>query len=248
MIRGYFPFVLAATLIAVITFVEGFWMKDRWGAAGVEASKLGERFAQVPKEIGPWVGEDLPVDEIVKKTAGAVEYVSRRYKNSVTGQEVRLWLIIGHSRDVVRHTPNVCYPASGFRQQGEKIRQAFTAVDGNPAEFFTARFEKEDAFTHHIERVFWAWNHPDHNAWGAPDDPRFHYGMMARALYKAYFTANVVGDETVQNNAAAEFIEVMLPAIDKALFPKEAELPEAENETEAKTDEPAETAATASSE
>ena len=227
MTRGYLPFILAAVLIGVLTFVEGFYLKDRWSSLAAEAEELGTRFDQVPKEIGPWVGEDLPVDDIVKKTAGAVRYVSRRYTHSTTGDEVRLWLIVGHSRDIVRHTPSVCYPASGFRQMGTRLRYHVDTAGGEDAVFFTAKFVKEDAFSHHVERVFWAWNHPDKNRWEAPEDskgredPRFHYGL-SKALYKLYFTSTVGNNEdTADANAAAGFASLMLPAIDAALFPVE---------------------------
>ena len=71
-IRNVFPVALGLVLILSLSFVEGYYMKDRWGEAGAEAAELGKRFAAVPKEIGEWYGEDLPVDAIVKKTAGAV--------------------------------------------------------------------------------------------------------------------------------------------------------------------------------
>jgi len=227
MTRGYLPFALAAVLIGGLTFVEGYYMKDRWGSLAMEAGELGKRFDQVPKEIGSWVGQDLPVDDIVKKTAGAVNYVSRRYTHSATGGEVKLWLIVGHSRDIVRHTPSVCYPSSGFRQQGSRLRRHIKTDNGKESVFFTAKFYKEDEFSHHTERVFWAWNHPDHNKWDAPeksgkDNARFHYGL-ARALYKLYFTATVSGDETnIEDSIAVDFAKSMLPAIDAALFPEEA--------------------------
>ena len=218
--------MLAAVLIGVLTFVEGFYLKDRWGAPSTEAGELGQRFSHVPKKIGQWVGQDLPVEDIIKKTAGAVNYVSRLYTNSTTGKRVKLWLIVGHSRDIVRHTPQVCYPASGFKQNGSRLRYHITTEGGKEAVFFTAKFEKEDQFSHSIERVFWAWNHPDFDKWEAPEkggraNARFHYGL-SRALYKLYFTSNVLSDEAeIDDSAAAEFAKVMLPAIDAALFPQD---------------------------
>ncbi len=234
MSRGYLPVILTAALIGVLTFVEGYYMKDRWGSLAAEAGELGQRFDQVPKEIGPWTGQDLPVDDLVSKTAGAVNYVSRLYTHNGTGEQVKLWLIVGHSRDIVRHTPSICYPASGFRQQGETQRHHLDTADGKGAVFFTGKFIKEDAFSHHVERVFWAWNHPDEHAWDSPADSngrenaRYHYGL-ARALYKMYFTSAVMQDEeTASENAAADFASVMLPAVDAALFPETpaAEAPE----------------------
>jgi hypothetical protein len=181
---------------------------------------MGERFKAVPKEIGDWKGQDLSVDEQVKKTAGAVNYVSRLYKNEETGQEVRLWLIVGHSRDICRHTPNICYPSSGFRQQGRQLRYEMPLAGTDPAQFFTGKFTKDDVHGRRAERVFWAWNHPETDKWEAPSDPRQHYGL-SRALYKMYFTSNVLSNEdTADESAAAEFGALMLPEVDKALFPE----------------------------
>ncbi len=221
MVRTLFiPAILGGFLIVSLCFVEGLWLKDRWGKPGVEAEVMGERFKKVPKEIGDWKGEDLPVDEQVKKTAGAVKYVSRSYKNNETGAQVVLWLIVGHSRDICRHTPNICYPSSGFRQDGSQIKHKMELESSKPAEFFTGKFIKDDVYGRRAERVFWAWNHPDTDKWEAPGDPRQHYGL-SRALYKLYFTSNVAsGENTAEDNVAAEFAELMLPEVDKALFPE----------------------------
>ncbi len=217
------PVVLGGVLIIATTFVEGIYLKDRWGKPDIEAELIGQRFAQVPKEIGEWKGIDLPVDDVVKKTAGAVHYVSRRYKNSSTGQAVELWLIVGHSRDIIRHTPNICYPNSGFRPKGSQLRHTVYYGNGKEGRFYTSKFEKEDSFVRQVQRVFWAWNHPKKNKWDAPENPRFHYGMSNRSLYKVYFTSAVMSDEnTIDDNPGADFAKLMLPAIDAALFPSES--------------------------
>ncbi len=223
MIRMLLPAVLGLVAIVSLSFYEGYAMKDRWSEPGVEAKELSERFAMVPLNIGEWEGEDLPVDEVVRKTAGAIGYVSRRYTNVNSGKNVVLWLIVGHSRDITRHTPNICYPSSGFRQAGSQVRHLIKLNNGTEANFYTAKFHKEDAFSRNTERVFWTFNHPDANQWEAPEEgARWRYGL-ARALYKLYFTSEVRADEEViDHNVATEFAELMLPAIDAALFPTEA--------------------------
>ncbi|MCG8450911.1 MAG: EpsI family protein [Pirellulales bacterium] len=219
--RVIFPFAAAVVVIISLSLVEGV-MRDRWATPGVEASEVGQRFQQVPIELGDWVGEDLPVDMVTKSTAGAVNYVSRRYVNRRTKQEVTLWLIVGHSRDICRHTPDVCYPNQGFRRVGSQLKHPIPITDtGRDADFYTAMFSKEDPAGRHDERVFWSWNRPDTNLWEAPVNPRFHYGL-SRALYKVYFVSRVPRDEnTIAGNAAVEFAELMLPALNKALFPQQ---------------------------
>lgn len=216
--------LLGGVLIIGLSFYEGMYLKDRWGEPGAEAAEMGKRFEAVPKDIGngAWIGEDMPVDDQNRKTAGAVKYVSRQYREEKSGREVRLWLIIGHSRDICRHTPNICYPYAGFRQESPQIRHEVPLDGKDPAQFFTAKFIKENATGRIAERVFWSWNHPDKNKWEAPEDARGHYGL-SRALYKVYFTSNVQPSEkTVDDNLAAEFAEVMIPEINKALFPESA--------------------------
>jgi hypothetical protein len=212
--------ILGGVLIIGLSFYEGWYLKDRWGEPGAEAAVMGQRFKNVPKKIGKWVGEDQPVDDQSRKTAGAVNYVSRFYRNEDTGREVRLWLIVGHSRDIVRHTPNICYPNAGFRQDSPEIRHQVPLKDKDPAQFYTAKFIKESSLGRYAERVFWAWNSPGTNKWEAPDSARLHYGL-SKALYKVYFTSNVSSDEkTAEDSLAAEFAELMLPEINKALFPE----------------------------
>ena len=218
------PAALGGIMIVSVCFAEQVYFRDWWSKPGVEAALMGQRFKAVPKEIGDWVGQDLTVDDMVKNTAGAVGYVSRLYKNKETEREVRLWLIVGHSRDICRHTPNICYPNAGFREEGKQIYHEMKLPGEEPAQFFTSKFIKVDVFGRHAERVFWAWNHPDieefHGKWEAPNDPRKHYGL-SRALYKIYFTSNVMQDEdAAEDNAASEFAEVMLPEVNKALFPE----------------------------
>ncbi len=224
--RAILPLVLAVVLIGVTTVVEGVFLKDRWGAPGVEAAELGKRFANVPKKIGNWTGIDTPVEEDVQERSGAVNFVSRHYTNSENGNSVDLWLIIGHSRDVIRHTPDICYASSGFHQQGSTLRHSVFYDNDKEGRFFTSKFLKEDELVRRLDRVFWAWNHPDIMKWDAPENPRYYYGMSTRTLYKIYFTSVVSSDEdTVDESLAAEFAALILPSIDAALFSEDAATP-----------------------
>ena len=217
--RGLLPIVLAVVLISVVTVVEGVYLKDRWGTPGAEAAELGQRFSNVPKKIGDWTGVDMPVSQDVKERSGAVHFVNRRYTQAGTERSVDLWLIIGHARDIIRHTPDICYATSGFQQRGSLLRHTVYYGDDKEARFFTSKFHKEDSLVRQTQRVFWAWNHPELLKWDAPEKARFHYGMATRALYKMYFTSGVTADEdTLAESPAAEFAELVMPVIDAALF------------------------------
>jgi hypothetical protein len=215
---------VAGVVLAGATLVEAR-LSDRWSESNVSAQEFAQRFARVPKSIDDWHGEDLPVDEKVQEKSGAVGYVSRSYRNSRTGETVTLWLIVGHARDICRHTPDICYPSAGFHMQSDhNVRQTLTGEGlDDKEEFWTNTFIKEDSLGTSRVRVFWAWNSASKETagkldWEAPDHPRFYYGND-RALYKMYFS-NTMGSatETADDSPAVRFAKRFLPVLNQALL------------------------------
>src|SRR5688500_15955379 len=117
MLRLYVPVAVTVVIIGALTAWEGVY-SDRFRGSSVTAAEFGERFKDLPLTVGPWVGEDNPVDEKTLEVAGAVNHVARVYRNTETQKRVDLWLVVGHSRDICRHTPDVCYIAQGFSRDG----------------------------------------------------------------------------------------------------------------------------------
>jgi hypothetical protein len=132
-----------------------------------------------------------------------------------------VWLIVGHARDVVRHTPDVCYPSSGFKMRAPENSRHTFAFEGQPtADFYTNTFIKEDTTGRQLERVFWSWYRPQEDSnvtWKAPKIVRLDFGN-ARSLYKLYFS-NSMRDakETTEESPCTKFAELFLPLVDKAL-------------------------------
>jgi hypothetical protein len=223
MIRLYAPVAVAVIAILGLTFWEA-QLSDRFTSSSMTAEEFGKRFRNVPNTLGNWVGQDNPVEQATLEQAGAVSHVNRRYVNSETGQQVDLWLIVGHAREICRHTPDICYPSQGYSQQGSRVVFPIETSDdeGEPAKFFTAKFRNESNLGSRMERVFWAWNgnREGQDQWEAPEFQKLHYGNNT-ALYKMYFTAPMSdSDEAVARNKAVEFAKLMLPHINRALFPE----------------------------
>jgi hypothetical protein len=214
------PVVLGIVAIVGLTIVEAR-ISGRFQSSTVTAEQFEALLNNVPMEIGDWQGEDLPVEEQVRKTAGARGYVSRVYRNSVTGEEVTIWLIVGHSRDVMRHTPDICYPSSGFKTRApENSRHTFVFEGQPPADFYTNTFMKEDVTGRHLIRVFWSWYKPRDDGevrWTAPKIVRLEIGNTP-SLYKLYFTSNMRdGKESTEESQCNKFAETFLPIVEKAL-------------------------------
>ncbi len=220
--RLYIPVAVTVVLIASLTFWESVY-SDRFTGTSINPAEFQKRFDALPAEIGPWVGTNNAVTEETLNTAGAVSHVSRTYTNSQTGERVDVWLVVGHARDISRHTPDICYPSQGFAMDGTQLKQPIVP-DGSSqdANFHTARFKKESALGAGgpLVRVFWAWNpnQGDENEWVAPDSSRLAFGNN-RALYKLYFTSAMKErEEAVTDNTAYKFAKMMIPVVNQTLF------------------------------
>ena len=169
----------------------------------------------VPEDIGDWHGNDLPVDEQVKQTSGARGYVSRqRTRTRLLAKTVTVWLIVGHAKDVMRHTPDVCYPSSGFTTRApENSLQSFVFDGKNMGDFYTNTFVKEDGTGRQLIRVFWSWFKPNEEGtveWKAPKIVRLEFGN-ARSLFKLYFTSNMRDyRETTEESSVHEVCQGVL--------------------------------------
>lgn len=146
---------------------------------------------ETPSSFDNWTGIDNEqANEAITKESGAMAQVSRVYENSLFGERINLYFIAGISFRVAMHSPVVCYPGSGYEQQGEVQTFDFDYVYTNSktgkkyarkATFFTVVFKKGD----HSERVFWGWN--DGSGWVAPQFARLHFGGHI-PLCKCYFS------------------------------------------------------------
>jgi hypothetical protein len=207
------PIVLAIVMIVGLGVYQGV-KADRWSEAGIDALEFAARLDHVPMVIGDWEGEDRQQDAAVLRGAGAVGSVSRVYRNTRTNEQVSIFIICGHSRDVAGHTPEECYPAAGLNLKGE-VKKSF--LDSEDA-FNTAVFGKESA-TDGAERVrvFWAWLSESDKTWQAPSNAKLHYPGVT-ALFKVYLITNDTGGDP-KESTSIKFARDFIPTLTDALQP-----------------------------
>lgn len=223
----YLPFIVVGLIAIPLTVKQWQLMDWVWGSntPALQCAYLLE--TEIPREIGDWVGVDQPVDEKTLRTAGADGYINRVYTNQKTNQQVAVWFIVGHFRQVSQHTPTFCYRAAGYNQCEKQSTYNFEIEDIPTSQFATTKFHRQDGGSDNYERVFWAWWKPEkleegqsaadvNIAWSAPEDPRLKFGFC-RALYKLYFTSATDRDQTPDDTPCIEFAELFLPIVHEKL-------------------------------
>ncbi len=237
----FLPLIVAAAIAVPLTIYEGF-ISDRWNPVNTQAIQCAILMDEIPIEIdgpnGRWIGVDVPLAENIRKTAGAQGYIQRIYQNDKTGATVRIWMIVGHFRDIVRHTPNICYRAQGFTQidrdiakfpLGPPANRELSEDEQRMDGFYTTKFGHVDVLGEFdvVERVYWAWWLPEKLAegqtldpesirWVAPENPRLAF-KYPRALYKLYFTVGSTPEGTADETAALEFADLFIPIANKVI-------------------------------
>jgi hypothetical protein len=207
--------IAAAACLGIVmaTMVQGQWT-DRWsGIDGVEelargGARLAERF---PRSCGEWEAmNDLETDPRGLEQAGAVGHVSRIYRHRGTGVPATVFVVCASPHDASGHTPDRCYPGSGFRAEETESRRSVTLDDGRTADVFTGTFAKAGQTL----RLFWTYG--GDGRWVAP--PIARLGLAGRPLvYKLYVIVDATRLGAAEAKATGEqLLAVLLPRVDEA--------------------------------
>lgn len=203
----------AAVLLGISGLVHGMWT-NRW-QPGIEMSGK-DLLTPLEEPIGDWQPDTmitLKASEIPAKTKA----VSRRFTPLKSGRPLVVSVSSGHPGVITAHTPDVCYPGSGFVQKTPISQDIIKLSNGKEASFWMADFEKQTPLGNDVIRVRWSWCKDKEQEWKAPERPRLAYARTP-LLYKVYMV-HPVGDETdlTKDEVYRKFAGDLLPALSRQL-------------------------------
>jgi hypothetical protein len=186
--------------------LHGAWT-GRWDSGQVAHAALDG----IPMQLGEWQGQPLELDAREAAHYSAVLY--RRYVHQRTGQAVAVVLVAGRPGPVSIHSPDYCYPASGYDPAAWLPYQQTFDTNQPPAEFKTALLTKQSAAGPSQVRVFWSWCAA--GSWSVPDNPRRTFAGQA-CLYKLHVVREVAGPgETLDTEPCADLLRHLLVAFQR---------------------------------
>jgi len=157
---------------------------ERAAAIHALVLSLGERdIREVPSE--------MPVKERSTCTC-------RQYRSTTGGTPVVVSVTSGPPGAVATHTPDVCYPAGGYKMVRPPTVETLDLADGGTAACLMAEFEKTSAGgVSDRQRIRWAWT--TEGNWAVPKNPRFAFvpwfsSPQATELFKLYVVTPVPPD------------------------------------------------------
>ena len=201
----------AAALIVAAAAVNGV-ATQRWEFAAPDPA-VTERLKAVEVRYEDW--QATPIDTEMP-TNERSEAISRRYTSPTSGRSGAVTFIWGVPGSVSTHTPDVCYPGSGYKTLRGPKKETLELPGGATATYYVADFEKQTATSVVRVRVRWAW--ATDGTWDAPDNPRWQFATQltrAPVLYKVYVVtplpddpeASTEDDPTARGFAVAAFAQ-----------------------------------------
>ncbi|MFO0850098.1 MAG: hypothetical protein U0871_16310 [Gemmataceae bacterium] len=178
--------LLCFVLIAAGAAVHGA-ATHRWETVTPSDGVAGRLHAHVLR-LGDLAAEEIPNDLPLKEKSIAT---SRRYTSPSGNFWTVVSVITGPPGAVATHTPDVCYPSSGYKTVRGPIRETVDLPGGGTATYYVADFEKATATRTERQRVRWAWSVD--GSWGAPDRPRFQF-LRFSDLAKLYIVTSTPDD------------------------------------------------------
>ncbi len=155
---------------------------QRWSPF-VSNSDLTARLHAREVRLGDWVPTEVPTEMPENERSTAT---SRRYDSAANKRTAVVSFISGIPGSVATHTPDVCYPGSGYKTLRGPRREEFAPKNGRAGAAYVADFEKKTRTKFDRVRVRWAWT--TDGTWVAPDNPRWQFAAQFRVatLYKVY--------------------------------------------------------------
>lgn len=216
------PPAVALGIILGTGTVHGIWT-GRW-AVSTEIQDAVARLALVPIRVGDWEGTDrgFPIHQLAR--FGFAGGTTRSYTDLRTGATVLMTIVVGKPGPISVHTPEVCYPGSGYGVLRNRVRSPVEVGDIDaPAEFWDLRVGKPGPMGPEVLSVRYAWS--SDGRWHAPaKDARLEFAGEP-VLFKLYLvqavTTNPEGDVAGgEASSTREFAKVLLPILAKTLFPE----------------------------
>ena len=188
--------------------------------------------AAVPAQIGEWQGTDTVLDDPDSLKRGGIDgYLSRRYRDRRTGDEMVVLVVCGRPGPISVHTPDVCYRGAGFTAVGEAARADYPLAD-RKLTLWNLRFHPPASRAGDADlEIRWGWLAGQ--GVEAPVNPRIAYAGSP-ALYKLYVIQErrpqaaarpatpppaTPGPPAEVADPAAAFLSAFVPALEARLRP-----------------------------
>ena len=156
--------------------------------------------------LADYAATDWPSEMPVKERS---RVTCRQYLSPSGRTPVTVSITSGPAGAVSTHTPDVCYPGSGYKMVKSPRTETVDLPGGGKATYLVGEFEKKTATTYDRHRVRWSWT--TDGTWTVPGNPRFAY-FTAPELFKLYVVTAVPPEEADKTDDDSPAVKAFVAA------------------------------------
>jgi hypothetical protein len=185
--------VMACVLLSISGGIR-YWREWQFWGLAAETKTSPFPLKEIPNVLGTWhaTGADAHLDPETLRLAGSSDHILRSYTDSRSGETVSLLVVYGLAQSVFGHTPEVCYPSSGYLAVGKPVDHEFSLPGSAiPVHFRSRFFTKTVASVTQSHEVFWSFCHA--GSWLPDVANRWKLFRTSPALFKIQIQGDVTG-------------------------------------------------------
>jgi hypothetical protein len=223
--RAARPALFWAQLGLVVALIAGSGLV-RW----VQWSKVSSTLAagrnspfplkNIPLELGPWKGFEDKIDSEIARATGSTDRIFRTYTDRRTGVKLSVIVLYGPASDVYIHSPEICYPASGYAKIDGP--NSLTIPSGRKAiPFRELVYAKGNAAFEERQHVYFTWSRGA-NEW-SPAMPSPKQVERIPGMFKVHVARQMNEKEQLEGlDPCQDFLEVLMPDLERRVSNAEA--------------------------
>jgi hypothetical protein len=177
----------------------------RWSALSPNPARAEAAHAHT-LNLHDYTATDFPSEMPVKERS---RVTCRQYTSPTGRTPGTVSITSGPAGAVSTHTPDVCYPGSGYKMVKAPRTETIDLPGGGQATYLVAEFEKKTATVYDRHRVRWSWT--TDGTWVVPDRPRFAF-LTAPELFKMYVVTAVPMDEADKTDTDSPALKAFVAA------------------------------------
>lgn len=202
--------VLLCVLLIITGGVTHGYLDGRWTHIA-DAKLRGTQLQDLPKTAGNWrllSSEKIP--DSAQRTLQCYGSVLRDYVHDITGDRIKVFVVLGPRGPTAVHTPEVCYSSTGTEPAGERVAKSLL-INGETQTLWNVKFRRpRTSDPPHLE-VWYGWS--DGGPWNAASLPRV---WLTDSLYKIQ-VAGPPAKPDQEISPVEDFLKEFLPSFQETI-------------------------------
>jgi len=212
-----------ATVTCVLLAISGgihLWRDWKFQTLAQKDEICPFRLADLPRVLGSWRALDEPdghLDPQIARIAGSREDVIRHYQDDKTGELIEVMVLYGFAYSIGAHSPDVCYPAVGYKATAAADDTLIIPGSKTPVRFHRSSFYKRSGSVRHDVEVVHTFLH--NNEWLPEVESRWKMFRAHPAMFKIQLE-RVGGGLSLGDNPSESLLKELIGEINRRVAAK----------------------------